>query len=246
MSVSKKILSTATPRFTLIFILFIASSWCVAEQQVVTNDSRETVVHDNETWEFSSTDKYATTTDGKQVQLKEDGRWRYIESAPAITTSQYENTPVNSNNLTVQSLEASSNLVNVQLKEAFVEQFSERAGAQSKNVRTHSYINFLLNVALSTDTEHSLSLNNLGPQDVVVTDSRKVRYDVLSVEYDLAELQSGDSSQLKIITDGAPNSIFGGRDIYLHIKPTAEGIPSPVDIELNYRDLDKVNIPNKY
>lgn len=243
MSILAEVFSKTASKLALFFFLNIAViSWCFAEEQLRTHDGRDVVIYGDGTWEFASTDKYATTADGRYVQLKGDGSWSYVDDTPVVITHQY----ANAINVGSQSQGASTSLVSVQLEEAFVEQFSEKAGAQSKNVRTHSYINVLLNVALPDSAQQPILLDELGPEDVLVKDGKNVRYDVLSLEYDLDELKPGDSSQLKIITDGAPNRMFGSKELFVKIQSTEKGIPYPVEVELNYRGLNKVNITKKY
>ena len=241
MSFSRAFLNTSVQNLLITSVVLLFSSWCLAEQRLITNDGREVIVHEDGTWEFASEDRYATTADGKQVQLKADGSWSFIENIPGA-----ENVYPVANNVQPGNIDTVSSLVNVQLNDAFVEEYSEKAGAQSKNTRTYRYINFLLDVSLSAEAKDSLSLQGFDPQDFVVTDDRGSRYEVIRVEGSSTELQPGNTAQLGVVTDGAPGTLVRVRDAFLSIAPNALKTESNIELEVNYRGLDRKNISRKY
>ena len=224
-----------TSKIFITSMLIAVSSWCLAEERLITNDGREVILHEDGTWEFASEDRYAITPAGQQVQLKADGSWTVVESASTASVGQQ-----------VIGVDTRPSLVGVELNEAFVEEYSERAGAQSKNTRNFRYINFLLDVSLSAEAENALSLNNLDPNQFSVTDDRGGDYDILSLESTNPSLQPGQSSQIRVITDGAPGTLVRVSDIVLNISPNTLGTDSAFELEVNYRGLDRKNISRKY
>ena len=224
------------------------SSWCLAEQRLVTYDGRDVIIHEDGTWEFASENRYATTPDGEQVQLKADGSWIFIENAPFPASDVQLSSvgPVTSNNHQSSGVESNPALVSVLLNEAFVEEYSEKAGAQSKNTRTYRYINFLLDVSLSAGAENSLSLNELDPKEFIVTDDRGESYEVIRLDGSSTDLRPGETAQLSVITDGAPGTLVRVRNAFLSIAPDALKNEGTIELEVNYRGLDRNNISRKY
>ena len=131
-----------------------------------------------------------------------------------------------------------------ELEYVFIEEFSEKAGSQSKNKRTWPYINLYLDVSLSANAEQSLDLSSLSASDFIVRDDRRRRYEVIIIEPAESSIDAGQKTALRLVTDGAPNKLFGTRNLSLTILPEALG--SELSFDINYREVDKKSISKKY
>ena len=241
-------MNTHIVKLFVYFITIATSTWCITEQRLVTSDGREVILNDDGTWEFASQDRYATTPDGQQIQIKTDGSWTVVESTPPpAQTAQIADAPIPlvTKNDQPTNLVGNIEVASVQLSDAFVEEYKEKAGAQSKNVRTYRYINFILDVSLATSDQDSIGLKNFSPDDFVVTDNGGKRYDVISIE-DTGISQPGRTAQLKVITNSAPSALSRVRDIALTISPNAFKTENTIVLNTNYRGLDRQNISKKY
>jgi len=245
MNISRYFLRENILKELAVFLTIAVSSWCFGEQRLITNDGREVLLNEDGTWIFASQDRYATTSDGRQIQLKPDGSWVAVEKVPLSVQSNQPNSQLTTPSYAPSSADESPETINVQLNEAFVEEYSEKAGAQSKNTRTFRYINFILDVSLSARTQTPISLHDLNPEDFTVTDDRGKSYDIISFE-NAGIVQPGQTAQLKVITDGAPSALVRVRDIILNISASAFKTKNIITLDINYRGLDRRNISSKH
>jgi len=131
-----------------------------ADRTAVGDDGREILLKDNGKWEYSSSDRFATSSDGTRVRLKDNGKWEFIGNSELQTAEQ-----VRTENLDIS-------LASVVIEENKIE--------QGKSSRYESQTVFYLDVDVSSygnaiDTK--FNKYNL----FQIEDDKGTRYPVISV-----------------------------------------------------------------
>ena len=122
-----------------------------AGQQVITDDGREVLLKEDGRWEFLSSDRYANTEDGQRVRLKQDGRWEYVGNAPTTSDEQVRTTDLD-----------------IKLQKVVIERHEQKA---QKNKRVISQTVFYVDVALSPRATNNISISKEDIALVKIKDS---------------------------------------------------------------------------
>ena len=167
-----------------------------------------------------------------------------LKKAPVTVESKAPSATVQETTSVGSKVANSEGFVQVALTHAFIEEFSDSAGSQSKNKRTSQYMNFYLDISLADNSQGSIDLSALSSADFVVLDDRRRRYDVFMIETTEQNLTPGKKSTLRLVTNSAPNRLFGSKNLSLTLLPQALG--KEVSFDLDYREMDKKKISSKY
>jgi len=68
----------------------------------------------------------------------------------------------------------------------------------------------------------------------------------LLIKTEKTTLAVDEKTNIKLITEGAPNRLFGSKTLYLKINPDLFETQTATEFEINYRGLDRKNIETRY
>lgn len=188
----KKIIQALTFSSLSFFCLYAHA----VTHNAIGDDGREVQLNSNGTWEYSSTDKLATTEDGVRVRLKSDGLWEPIGNLPLKKDEQVR----------------TSNL-DVSLDTIIMEIYRKE---NTKSTRYDSQTVFYFDVNVSSFAKKintKLSHFNL----FSVSDSRGKSYPILDISPQKEQLIPGDKFQFSVRVDGSPTGLFAIGTKYINI-----------------------------
>lgn len=191
------------------FILLVASlmlSWTAQAQLTATGDNgREVILNEDGSWQYSSSDRFANTSDGRRIRLKEDGSWEYDSDQTSESPQQFRN-----------------DTIDVSMQRVEIEEYKEAATALRKNSRVSTKTSFYFTATASPLGEPLTPILNTGDSVIEgfsVTDNRDNEYTIIEFSPIAANtIKPGESISYKLKISGSPK--WGQRNIQLTIDKT--------------------------
>ena len=136
-------------------------------------------------WVYKSTDRYANTSDGRRILLREDGSWEYIGNQKAVSPVQYR-----------------SNDIDIGLTRVEIEEYKKPATGNKKSPRLSTETNFYFTATVTSTGEPIFPnvRNSKGKiSGFVVSDDYGKEYKVLELSpVDAVELKPGESINYRL------------------------------------------------
>ena len=196
----------------------ILASTVTAEIIVTADDGRQVVLKDDGNWEYVNTDRFASTSDGRRIRLKADGQWEYVgeQTVPTVTAAATD---------TIQA-----NTVSVELAKVEIEEYVEAATGNRKNQRTRTQTVFYFTVTASTlgdAVEPKFEGRGTAPNGFSVTDNKGKSYQIIEfAPSDTNSIQPGESINYTLKLKASPK--WGPKSIALRIEPEVFSTNQPI------------------
>lgn len=205
----------------------LISSPLLADQKVIRDDGREILLKDDGTWEFSSSDRFATTPDGERVRLKDDNTWEFTgkAKAPPMAPAPVQPAPV-----------YHPRPADIELSEVVVESYGDKMGQRK---RTGSQTVFYIEVTVSNTAQQALNINATDKSRIRVDDSGGKHYDVISVSPQQAILKPGARQTLTIRVDDSPEWWRQVQSMEIELPAGMIGNVDPIRISERVRNFEK-------
>lgn len=202
----------------------LASFSALADNQALADDGREVILKDDGRWEFKTNDRLATSEDGTRVRLKSDGSWAFIGNAPAQTEQQVR----------TESLEIKLDKI--------VTEFT-KGKTNGKSSRYNAQTVFYLAVDVSSYGEAvTPSLADLA--FIVATDNKGTVYPTLKVDAGSSNWQPGTEQRIAVRVDGSPSSsiVWGSTKITLSIDKRVFGTEMDLSFTERTNEIKKKKV----
>lgn len=193
-----------------------------AEQKVITDDGREVLLKEDGRWEFLSSDRYANTEEGQRVRLKQDGHWEYVGNAPMTSDDQVRTTDLD-----------------IKLQKVIIERHEEKA---QKNKRVTSQTVFYVDVALSPRAKNNISISKEDIALVKIKDSKDNDYPVISIRPGTTLLQPDSNTTVEVRAYGSPKWWKNIKTMDITFHPGMFGTRDPVSLSQRVADIEKKNV----
>ena len=217
--------STLTPfTFTLIIALItlFSGNTLSANQIVTTSDGREVLLKEDGSWKFRSTDRYTNTEDGRRVRLKEDGSWEYAGNAPVTLEKQVRTTDLD-----------------IKLQKVVIETHEKKV---QKNKRVKTQTVFYLNLEYSPQAKANISTTENNISHIEVKDNEGNNYPVLSIQPNPVNLKPGSSTTIVIRAKGSPTWLGKAKSMEVVFSPGIFGLQKPITLSQKITDFEEKSV----
>ena len=205
----------------LLYIALITTP-ALADQKLISDDGREILLKDDGRWEFISTDRFANTKDGRRVRLMDNGTWVYVGNAPLVTKQQ-----------------ARTRTTDIKLEKVEFEVHKEKV---HKNVRLESQTVFYVNVDVSPLAKAPLSIKEIDLSRIKVDDDKGKDYTVISVTPGTMDIAPDSNQTFVIRAEDTPSLWDGVKLIELTIEPGVLGNEETIQFSRKYHDIEEVDV----
>ena len=180
---------------TSLILCCLVSANSEAAERVIADDGREVQLNDDGSWEYLSSDRFATSATGKRIRLMDNGTWELTGelAVPAATLVAEDIKMV----VGEQPMEAKLARLSIESKRS---KKSESHKSSSKKTQTV----FALNFTLGKQAEEVQALS-FSEDDFEVVDSGGREYDIVSVTPARLSLSPGEETTIVIRVDGSPH-----------------------------------------
>lgn len=199
-------------------VAFVSAPALAEPKTAVADNGREVILKENGKWEYANDDIYATTPDGERVRLQPDQSWQKVDSDEAPVLQ-----PVVVNTVQRDSVQIDELNARVVLDTVVIENQRETVG---KNKRLRSNLVFYLDAEGITQTPAA--------EQLTVQDSRGRDYPVFAVTRGTALI--GQQPRLIIRAKGAPRW-WGVKFFNLTVAKGAMGNSELIELRKSMNDV---------
>ena len=177
----------------LLAVILLFSAQTQAAKAIVSDEGREVQLNPDGSWEYKSTDRFATVADGRRVRLSADGQWSYTgEKSAAVEKIALDRQYVDQKSLDI----VLSNLV--------IETVRGKKSPGSKNPRKKTRSVFYITLGLDKTANRAFSVA-LDANDFTVEDTDGRSYPVTAVTPANIAIEPADETVIAVYADGSPH-----------------------------------------
>lgn len=180
---------------SIVIVLMLIGSPVRAAEDVLSDDGREVRLNDDGSWQYISTDRFATSADGTRVRLMEDGRW--ISTGEMALTGAGPAVRPDIRVVGEQRLELSLSRLVIETRRG-----KRSESHKSRSKKTQSV--FTLTLAAPNDVPRPIELA-FGSDALSIADSGGREYDIVNVAPRQLTLLPGEEATVVIRADGSPH-----------------------------------------
>lgn len=214
-----------------LFCLCVVTIHSHGAENVISDDGREVRLNDDGSWEYLSSDRFATSTSGKRIRLMDNGKWALTgELALPAATQVAKDIKVG---VGEQAMEVELALLSVETKRG---KKSESHKSSSKKTQTV----FTLNLSLAKDAKEIQPLT-VNEGDFKVEDSGGREYDIVNVTPAQLSISPGQEASIVVRVDGSPHW-FTTKAMRIVIDKSALGSDKDVELTKAMSDSRKLTV----
>ena len=227
MKYHKTLKTPITPKtlITIATLLFVPTSYAdTTDQKIITIDGREVQLNENGSWKYLSTDRFANTKDGRRIRLKEDGSWSYAGNAPLKSEEQVRTSELD-----------------IKLQKVVIETYRKKT-QKSSRIKTQTV--FYVQLNNSPQAKTTINIKDSDISQIEVRDNNGKNYPVLSIKSGTSKLQPGKETTLVISAEKSP-SIWGNVKLMKIIFKTGTfGIKNNITLSQRTIDFENEDVNN--
>lgn len=173
----------------MVLLAVTLSSELFAEKTAIGDNGRQVQLNDDGSWRYSSTDRFATTADGKRVRLKDDGSWEYTGGKAVIAEKVVSDQTF-----------VDDKSVELILSDMVIESVSD---SSQKITRRNTQTVFYVSVKRDSQAANAEPLT-LSASDLSVEDSDGRQYPIVSLAPASITIKPGDELSMEVRAEGSP------------------------------------------
>jgi len=193
-----------------------------SHSEIINVDGREVLLNDNGSWQFQSTDRFATLKDGTQIRLKEDGSWQAIGNAPLQSKEQVRTTDLN-----------------IKLQKVVIEKYEKKV---QKNTRVKTQTVFYIDLAYSAQAEGNVTIGNNSLSLLEVKDNNGKNYPVVSITPHNTILKADSKITVIIRVEKSPSIWNNVKSMDIIFKKGILGIKQPITLSQRVIDFGEEDV----
>ena len=202
---------------TLTFCLMLSATALYSAQRVISADGREVQLNDDGTWKYLSNDRLANTSDGKQVLLKEDGSWQYAGNAPLSTDSQVRTTNID-----------------LKLDKVVIETHEKKV---QKNTRVRTQTVFYVDIQVSLQSTNNINIDSQVIDKIEVNDDAGKQYSILAISPQI-EIKPGAKQRIAVRVEKSPSIFDDVKSMTITFRQGLFGLSETVSLTQKAIDFD--------